>query len=144
MQERKDTTASALWRAAYAGDVDTVRHLVGEGVDVNCWDRFGRSALVFAAMAGQVELAKLLVEAGAWIDPHEDYDTYHTPLTAALEYGKVEVAAYLLSAGADPTRHAGPAQRTAADYARSNGLEIAEALDLAEDAWRRSSGEKTD
>jgi ankyrin repeat protein len=80
MQQKSGTPASALWSAAHSGDREGVRRLIAEGVDVNTWDRYGRSALIFAIEAGHGEIARELVSAGAWVDPHEDYDVYDSPL----------------------------------------------------------------
>jgi ankyrin repeat protein len=117
MQNRTDTPASSLWQAARKGDRDAIGRLVVEGVDVNVWDEYGRSALTFAASTGQLEVAKDLLRAGAWVDPHEDYDTYMTPLAEAAQRGDREMVSLFLEHGADPTMHVGVAQMTAARYA---------------------------
>ena len=117
MQNRVDTPASSLWLASYQGDRATLGRLIADGVDVNVWDQHGRSALSFAASAGQLEIAKDLLAAGAWVDPHEDYDTYMSPLAEAAARGDDAMVALLLEHGADPTLHVGIGQRTAARYA---------------------------
>lgn len=138
MQDRTDTPAAALWCAAYSGDSDLISHLIGEGVDVNVWDPWGRSGLTFAAIAGHLTIARMLIEAGAWTDPHEDYDVHLTPLMCAAENGRADIVEYLLDKGADPTRHGGTAQITAENYARQEFPELAARLLKAEDEWRRT------
>ena len=100
MQEKLGTPASALWSAAHVGDLGAVEHLIAEGVDVNVWDLWGRSALFFAASAGHLNVASVLVNAGAWVDPHDDYDIYDSPLVGASSNGHAAVVTYLLGAGA--------------------------------------------
>jgi uncharacterized protein len=117
MQNRIDTPAASLWLASRQGDRATLARLVADGVDINVWDQHGRSALTFAASAGQLEIAKDLLAAGAWVDPHEDYDTYMSPLAEAAARGDIAMVALLLKHGADPTLHVGISQRTAARYA---------------------------
>jgi ankyrin repeat protein len=64
-----------------------------------------------------LELAQDLLAAGAWVDPHEDYDTYTSPLAEAAARGDNAMVALLLKHGADPALHVGVGQRTAARYA---------------------------
>jgi ankyrin repeat protein len=143
MQQKSGTPASALWSAAHRGDQEVVRHLIAEGVDVNTWDRYGRSALTFAAAEGHAEIARDLVRAGAWVDPHEDYDVYDSPLTCAACRGDRGMVEFLLAEGADPTRHAGVSQQTAEDLARGMFPEVSAILAKAEDEWRRSRTTRT-
>lgn len=138
MQERKDTPAVALWCAAYAGDLALVERLIAEGVDVNVWDGYGRSALTFAADGGHLAVARRLVAAGAWADPFGEDSVYLTPLMCAADRGHVEMAEYLLECGADPTRQGGAAFRTAEAYARGQHDFLAAILRRAEDEWRRA------
>ena len=138
MQERNDTPAAALWCAAVSGDFSSVERLIAEGVDVNLWDRHGRSALTFAALAGHVAIVRLLVESGAWVDPFEEGSVFMTPLMCAAARGHVDVAEFLLDHGADPTRHGGVSICTAEYYARHDHGYLAAILRRAEDSWRKT------
>jgi ankyrin repeat protein len=140
MQELTDTPASALRTAAFRGDREIVQHLIKEGVDVNVWDRHGRTALSLAAGAGHVEIIEHLLDAGAWIDPHEDGDVFPTPLISAAEKGQIEAVELLLKRGANPTHMGGIPIATADFYARCNHPDkegLSAMLRSAEDAWRR-------
>ena len=129
LEENPQTPAALLRAAAYNGDSVLVRRLIDEGVDVNVWDNWGRTALSFASREGHVEVVRILVTANAWVDPHEDYDTFETPLIAAAEEGHLEIVKCLIAAGADPSVHAGVSQGTAEFYARTNGRsDVAEYL----------------
>jgi ankyrin repeat protein len=119
--DTKNSPAAALRGAAYNGDEPTVRRLTKEGVDVNVSDRWGRTALSLAAGKGHHEVVQILLGAGAWIDPHEDYDTYETPLLAAAENGHLDIVKALIAAGANPGLHVGVSQATPEFYARTNG-----------------------
>lgn len=139
MQNRDDTPAHALWCAAHQGDVSAISRLIAEGVDVNTWDRHGRNALTFAASSGHFDAMKMLVEAGAWIDPFEEGSLFKSPLMCAAHHGRLEIAEYLLDRGADPTLHGGIAVCTAEYYAREGNHEyLAAILRRAEDQRRRA------
>ncbi|MGC4071052.1 MAG: ankyrin repeat domain-containing protein [Nibricoccus sp.] len=138
MQERTDTPASALWAAAYQGDEAGVRRLLAEGLDVNVWDRHGRSALTFAIKGGHLSIVRRLLEAGAWADPFEEGDIFKSPLMCAAEEGHLEIVETLLSLGADPTKHGGIGVCTAEFYARARHPYVAAILLRAEDKWRQA------
>jgi ankyrin repeat protein len=57
--------AGALIYAASEGDIEKVKELLDEGVDVNSRGHDGRTALMEAAYAGHKEMAKLLLDKGA-------------------------------------------------------------------------------
>ncbi len=112
------TPATALRTAAYAGDTARGKALLLEGVDPNVADEHGRTALSHASGQGHAAIVDALVVAGAWADPHEDYDVYETPLMVAATYGHFSIVKKLIEAGANPFFHVGVSQRTAESYAR--------------------------
>jgi uncharacterized protein len=62
---------SLLVLAAEEGDLQAVRHLVGQGGDVNETARDGSTALLWATYHGDVEMVRLLIGAGADVEPAE-------------------------------------------------------------------------
>ena len=118
-----ETPAACLMAASYRGDLRDVRQLLAEGVDPNAADEHHRTALSFAARGGHIKIMEVLISSGAWVDPHEDYDVYETPLMAAVIHGQFEAVKKLIGAGANPWLHVGVSQRTAEAYAKSYGHE---------------------
>ncbi len=118
-----NSPATVLRACAYSGNLTVVQHLLVEGVDPNVADQRGRTALSLASGQGHITVVEALLSGGAWVDPHEDYDVYETPLMTAACNGHLEVVKMLVQAGANTGFHVGVSQRTAEAYARCNGHE---------------------
>ena len=86
--------------AAARGDVETVRSLVRQGADVNAAQGDGMTALHWAAEEGSLELAEVLIYAGARVDALTRLGSY-TPLHLASQRGHPAVVKALLAARAD-------------------------------------------
>ena len=71
-----------------------------DALDVNIRDRRGFTALHYAAQDDEIEVARLLLAAGATVNPQ--LAEGQTPLHLAAAWESVEVARLLLDAGADP------------------------------------------
>jgi uncharacterized protein len=87
--------------AAMNGDRDTVRDLLKHAADVNAAQGDGMTALHWAALKGDAEMADLLIYAGANLKATTRLGGY-TPLYMAAKSGSAAVVARLLKAGADP------------------------------------------
>ncbi|KAG6496643.1 BTB/POZ domain-containing protein At2g04740-like [Zingiber officinale] len=61
----KKVPVGDLFEAARAGDLDRLRYLLDSGVNVNARDAWDSVALYYACLAGHVEAARMLLEAGA-------------------------------------------------------------------------------
>ena len=85
-----------------AGYGDTERRAIPRHrADVNAREqRYGDTALMWAAVAGHVDVVRLLIEAGADVRAVDDEGV--TALHLARAKGHAEVAAALLAAGANP------------------------------------------
>ena len=87
--------------AASRGDAETVRALLERGVDVQTARPDGMTALHWAAMRSDLEMAEMLLYAGANIEATTRIGR-HTPLHVAGRSGRAPVVRALLDAGADP------------------------------------------
>ncbi len=86
--------------AASKGDREGVRALLKKGLDVNEAQGDGTTALHWAAITGDTELAQMLIYAGANVRSTTRLGAY-TPLYLAAKGGHGGVVAALLTAGAD-------------------------------------------
>ena len=84
-----------IWTAAAAGDVKVVEQYLAAGTNVNARAPIGNSTpLVIAALHGQTEVARLLVEQGA--DVSISSENGSTPLLIAAFFGHRDIVELLL------------------------------------------------
>src|SRR5262249_1547413 len=87
--------------AAMKGDKDSVRSLLKQAADVNAAQGDGMTALHWAALNDDSELAQMLLYAGANVRAPTRIGGY-TPLFMAAKSGASSVLDVLLKAGSDP------------------------------------------
>ena len=107
-------------------DRAAVRTLVASRADVNVAQPDGATALHWAAHWDDVEMAALLLRAGARIDAANDFGV--TPLLLASGNGRPAMIALLLEAGADPSLAAASGEVPLMTAARAGSLEAVDAL----------------
>ena len=90
----------ALLDAARRGDVAAVKAALKEGADPNAAQGDGLTGLHLAAQSGNLEVAKVLLGAGAKVEAKTRIGAY-TPLHLASEGAHTTVVRALLDAGAD-------------------------------------------
>src|SRR5262245_51427768 len=108
--------ATALMRAAFAADLDSVKLLLERGADPKVLSRDNESILSAAAGLAfihgyhrgkspeeRLQVVKLFVQLGNDVNWPDDYGI--TPLMAAGNYGSVPIIQYLIDAGADLSSH---------------------------------------
>lgn len=89
-----------LWGAAVAGKLPAIEAALAEGTDVNAPDdEVGLAPLAWAALHGQTEAMRLLIEKGA--DVNARSEDGNTPLHVAAFLGQAEAAKLLIDNGAD-------------------------------------------
>jgi ankyrin repeat protein len=108
--------ATALMRAAFAGDLELVKLLLDRGADPKITSRDSETMLSAAAGLAfihgyhrgkspeeRLQVVKLFVQLGNDVNWADDYGI--TPLMAAGNYGNVPIIQYLIDAGADLSAH---------------------------------------
>ncbi|KAL3042236.1 hypothetical protein OYC64_020225 [Pagothenia borchgrevinki] len=95
--------------------------LLNEGVDVDCVNHLGQTALFCAALSGQVKVTELLLHYGA--DPNHRCEDWSTPVHAGVVSGNSLVVSGLLDAGGDTRLH-DKEGRTPFDWLRSVKPEV--------------------
>jgi ankyrin repeat protein/thiol-disulfide isomerase/thioredoxin len=98
---RTDSFATPLILAARTGNVAIVQALLKTGADVNAQEGAnGDSALMYAAVRGNIPLVRVLLDAKAQVRLKDAVG--QTALHLAARNGEIEVMELLLAAGADP------------------------------------------
>ena len=98
---------ATLSGAAYHGKYELAQELVNKGHEVNAYDKWGWTPLMWAACYNQYSIARLLLEKGA--DPNKksvkEYKSLaigSTPLMVAAYYGNTIIIKEMLKYKADP------------------------------------------
>lgn len=99
LKRRQDDALSVAVDAASEGDVETIRRIVQQGLDVNQGDYDGRTMLHLAAAEGNVKVARLLIEEGADVSVVDRWN--QSPLHDAVSSEHQQVAQLLGAHGAD-------------------------------------------
>ena len=131
--------------AAMRGDVDQVRALLRDEADVDAAQGDGMTALHWAAERGDAGLARIVLAAGATVDPVTRLGAY-TPLHIASKDGAHEVVSVLLGAGADFRARTSAGGVAPLHYAAASGsvetvlalVEHGADLDVREHMWQQS------
>jgi ankyrin repeat protein len=93
----------SLQEASAIGDVNEVRSLLAEGVQVDGWDQYGamkKTALQRASINGHKGVVELLIDKGADVNYHDDWPG-GTALHYAAEYRRTEIVELLIAKGAN-------------------------------------------
>jgi hypothetical protein len=131
--QAQPSPADALLDAARAGNRASVLALLDTGVNVNTANKYGVSALGFAAERGHLDIVQLLVERGADVNV---VDLFYgsRPVDFALRGGHLNIAVYLLehnSQGAVSVLNAAIRRRDAAAVKVALATKQADAAALA-------------
>ena len=116
-----DVDSRILAVPAALGRTPIVGLLLDAGADPETKDRLGRTALIHAVEAGETEVARRLLGAGAQVDVEGGKYPGMTPLFYATQAGDLELLPVLLEAGADPDVPGGRYQLTPLMFAAWTG-----------------------
>lgn len=137
VNQRNNSKESALMIAAYKNNFVATQHLLDKKAEVN---NTGWTALHYAAMTGNVDLVRVLLDHHAFVDAESPGKI--TPLMMAARAGHVEVVKLLLEEGAIVTLR-NDAGLSAEDFALQHGHhELAKAFQKQRErnkipAWKR-------
>ncbi len=107
-------------------DIETVRTMLSTPVDVNAPQPDGATGLHWAAYGGDLDIAALLVGAGAAVNRANEYGI--TPLMVACDNGNGSIVAMLLEAGAGANTMLPTGQTALMACTRAGSLEGVRAL----------------
>jgi len=131
--------------AAMRRDGAKLRQLLEQGADVNAAQGDGMTALHWAATHGDVEVARMLIYAGAGVDALTRNGNY-TPLHLASRAGHVTAIRALLQAGANANAKTSSGGATPLHFAAAQGntesiaalLDKGAVVDAREGAWEQT------
>ncbi|EPE36426.1 Ankyrin repeat-containing protein [Glarea lozoyensis ATCC 20868] len=89
----------ALIAVAFLGNLQMLRHLLSEGADPNTHSSYYRPPLVYAVMQGHLDVVRLLLDSGAYINIGTHFwseKTTNAPLDRASRTGHFELIKLLL------------------------------------------------
>lgn len=116
---------ATLIKAAADADFKKVERLLKEGANANARDELGNRPLLHATRLGQIEMTRILINAGADVDAK---GLGYTPLTYAALYGHTKIVALLLKAGARADRRSDNGLTPLMNAALMNQVQIMEML----------------
>jgi hypothetical protein len=121
MQDAPDQNSLShrVAEAIRSADAPALAAAIHEGADVDAWTPDGRVPLFLAVEKGDVEIVRLVAQRCRNIDPQNDCD--FTPLTAALQKNRADIAHVLLDNNASPFP-AGKGADYALDWALANKM----------------------
>ena len=102
VDSRDATNKTPLMIAAWYGELQAVKCLVGKGASPSLEDNLGWNSLHFASLSGNTDIIELLLLTHG---PDIDSTTAdgETPLMIAAKYGKLQAVTCLLGKGASPS-----------------------------------------
>ena len=115
-----------LIEAAKKQDHEAVKELVERQVEGNASQPDGTTALHWATYWDRVDMADLLIAAGAVVNAANDYGV--TPLALACDNGSGAMVTHLLEAGADPNAARSTGETPLMTCARTGNLDAVNAL----------------
>lgn len=95
LTEEEEMNEDFLRKHCAEGNLNNVKELIAEGVNVNARARAaGATPMICAAVKGKLDAMKLLWEAGA--DPHLANGQLSTPILCAAQWNHIDVVRFLL------------------------------------------------
>jgi len=120
-----DASITLFLNAAAAGDSSSVRQMLLQDVDIESRDPMGRSALLLATHNNAIEVARILIDAGANVNAMDNISD--SPYLYAGAEGRLEILRMTLEHGADlasVNRYGGTALIPAAHHGHISSIKL--------------------
>ena len=96
---RNEDGKTILHFAIYSRNINILKMLLNDGIDIMILDKDNKTALHYAAMHDNIEMCSIFIDKGLDINAKDKYN--QTPLQIALSEKNFNIALYLLNHGAD-------------------------------------------
>lgn len=114
---KADSMKEQFFKAVEKGNIAEINNLINNGVNINSQDDLGRTAIMIAAYANDVETAKALIEKGADVNIQDNMK--NNPFLYSGAEGYIEILKLTIEAGANPkllNRYGGTALIPASEH----------------------------
>ncbi|MFD0829788.1 ankyrin repeat domain-containing protein [Neobacillus sp. M.A.Huq-85] len=115
--EKPDSMKEQFFKAVEKGNIAEINNLLNQGVNINSQDRVGRTALMIATYANDIETVKALIEKGADVNIQDHLK--NNPFLYAGAEGYIGILKLTIEVGANPkllNRYGGTALIPASEH----------------------------
>ena len=98
----EDIPTSPIHKACFDGDLELLKSLIKEDTDLNVYDEFGTTPLIYSVKKSKNDILKFLIESGCNVNQQSKIDPKSSPIQYAIWNNNLIGLKLLLENGGDP------------------------------------------